>query len=205
METLAVLLSLDYKHHWVHCKGTCQFFVSCKEIPEAVVLIIRGLLLESCDNFSGPEKTTILFAIHLFWRAHVFNVRKTKRIVKFVGLEPWHCKDMNPLQLTNLVMQNCLTVEQTMHWDMVNKATKFEFFPCLNSSQCIICSPVRRFLYLVIAHLQRAIVALEIGLRSCKIFEKKVPEHCFHQKKSVVKGVSGTASGFLALLLKSSE
>lgn len=130
METLAVMLSLDYKHHWVYCKETL-FFLSCKEIPEAVISVIRGLLLESCENFSGPEKTTILFAIHLFWRAHIWNVRKTKRIVKFDGFERWHYKDikgMSPLQLTNLVMQNHLTGEQMTHWDMVNKVTKFEFF-----------------------------------------------------------------------------
>ena len=41
-----------------------------------------------------------------------------------------------------------------MHWDMLNKATKFEF-SLFNMSQCVICSPVWRFLYHVIAKLQR--------------------------------------------------
>jgi len=203
METLAVVLSLEYKHHWVYCKGTL-FFLSCKEIPEAVVSVIRGLLLESHANFSGPEKTTILFAIHLFWRAHVFNVRKTKRIVRFDGFEPWHCKDikgMSPLQLTNLVMQNRLTGEQMTHWDMVNKATKLNFFPYLNSFQCVICSPVRRFLYLVIAHLQRAHCSTRNRPEKLWDFWETGPRTL----KSVVKGVSGMASGFLAYLLKSSE
>ena len=35
-------------------------------------------------------------AIRLFWKAHhVFDVRRTKRITKFDGLEPRHCEDMN--------------------------------------------------------------------------------------------------------------
>ena len=75
------------------------------------------------------------------------------------------------------------------------------FFPCLNSSQCVICSPVRRFLYLVIAHLQRA--HCSTWNRPEKLWD--FWETCPITLKSVVKGVSGMASGFLAFLLKSSE
>ena len=48
---------------------------------------------------------------------------------------------MGPLQLSDHVVQDRRTREQMMHWDMLNKATKFEFSP---------------FLYHVIAKLQRA-------------------------------------------------
>ena len=41
------------------------------------------------------------------------------------------------------------------HWDMLNKAAIFEF-SLFNMSQCVICSPVWRFFYHVIAQLQKA-------------------------------------------------
>ena len=47
------------------------------------------------------------------------------------------------LQLSNHVVQNCHTGEQNTHWDMLKKATKFEF-SLFNMSQCVICSPVWR-------------------------------------------------------------
>ena len=48
---------------------------------------------------------------------------------------------MGLLQLSNHVVQNRHTGEQMAHWDMLKKATKFEF-SLFNVSQCIICSPV---------------------------------------------------------------
>ena len=48
---------------------------------------------------------------------------------------------MGPLQLSDHVVHDRQTGEQMMHWDMLNKATKFEF---------------SLFLYHVIAKLQRA-------------------------------------------------
>ena len=62
---------------------------------------------------------------------------------------------MGPLQLSNRVVQNRQTGEQMTHWDTLNKATKFEF-SLFNMSQCVICSPVWRFLNHVTAQLQRA-------------------------------------------------
>ena len=40
---------------------------------------------------------------------------------------------------------NRQTGEQMTHWDMLNKATKFEF-SLFNMSPCVICSPVWQFL-----------------------------------------------------------
>ena len=48
------------------------------------------------------------------------------------------------LQLSNHMVQNRQTGEQMSHWDLLNKATKFEF-SLFNISQYIICSPVWRF------------------------------------------------------------
>ena len=71
------------------------------------------------------------------------------------GFEPWpdqHSGSLNNwvesavyvmglLQLSN---QSRRTEEQMTHWDMLNKATIFEF-SLFNMSQCVICSPVWRF------------------------------------------------------------
>ena len=51
--------------------------------------------------------------------------------------------------------QNRHTGEQMTHWDMLKKATKFEF-SLFNMSQWVICCPVWQFLYHVIAQLQKA-------------------------------------------------
>ena len=51
---------------------------------------------------------------------------------------------MSSLQLNDHVVQNRQTGEQMTHWDIVNKATQFEF-SMFNTSQCVICSPVWRF------------------------------------------------------------
>ena len=47
---------------------------------------------------------------------------------------------MGPLQLSDHVEQNCQTGEQMKYWNMLDKATKFEF----SLFQCVICSPVWR-------------------------------------------------------------
>ena len=48
---------------------------------------------------------------------------------------------MGLLQLSKHLVQNHHTVEQMIHWNILNKATIFEF-SLFNMSQCIICSPV---------------------------------------------------------------
>ena len=48
---------------------------------------------------------------------------------------------MGPLQLSDHMVQNCLTGEQFTQWHMLNNATKFQF-SLFNMSQCVICSPV---------------------------------------------------------------
>ena len=51
---------------------------------------------------------------------------------------------MDPLHLSDHVVQNRQTGEQMTHWDILNKATKFEF-SFFNMFQCVICSPVWQF------------------------------------------------------------
>ena len=54
-----------------------------------------GVCLESPENSFGPEKPVVKLQSACFEKLvfkHVFNVRKTKRIVKLGGLQPWCCK-----------------------------------------------------------------------------------------------------------------
>ena len=76
---------------------------------------------------------------------------------------------MGLLQLSNHVVQNRHTGEQMTHWDVLKKATKFEV-SLFNMSQCVICSPVWRFLYHVIAQRQMAHYGREkLSLETSKI------------------------------------
>ena len=43
---------------------------------------------------------------------HVFNVRKTKRIGKFDGLEPWHCKDIQGIVAPEIGPESFRTFEK---------------------------------------------------------------------------------------------
>ena len=52
---------------------------------------------------------------------------------------------MGNLQLSDHVVENLQTGEQITYWDMLNKATQFEF-SLFNMAQCVICSLVWRFL-----------------------------------------------------------
>ena len=57
----------------------------------------------------------------------------------------WSQGKMDPLQLSDHLVQNRQTGEQMTHWDMLNKATtKFEV-SLFNMSQWVICSPVWQF------------------------------------------------------------
>ena len=51
---------------------------------------------------------------------------------------------MRPLQLSDHVVQNRQTGEQMTHGDMLNKE-KSKLVALFNMSQCVICSPVWRF------------------------------------------------------------
>ena len=55
-------------------------------------------VLESLENVSGPEsQLSVRLQSACFEKLifeHVFNVRKTKRIGKFGGLEPRRCEDI---------------------------------------------------------------------------------------------------------------
>ena len=64
-------------------------------------------------------------------------------------------KEMGHLQLSNHMVQNRHTGKQMTHWDMLNKENS-NLVAFFNMSQSVICSPVWRFLYHVIAQLQKA-------------------------------------------------
>ena len=56
------------------------------------------------------------------------------------------------------------TGEQMTHWDMLKKATKFEF-SFFNMSQCVICSPVWRFCTTWLLSCNRPIGFVSTGAR----------------------------------------
>ena len=76
------------------------------------------------------------------------------------------------LQLSNEAVQNRQTGEQMSHWDMLKKATKFEF-SLFNMFQYVICSPVWRF--------------CSTWLLSCKrpIWQPSAMSSCYHQRAIV--------------------
>ena len=88
----------------------------------------------------------------LGWRARSAPVMRVISGI-YAPLLTLHCGDklkrspslvMGPLQLSDHVVQTRQTGEQMTHWDMLNKATKFGF-SFFNMAQCVICSPVWRF------------------------------------------------------------
>ena len=74
------------------------FSHTCFWVPEkAVSFISWGLSLESSENFFGPERPVVKLQSAFFEKLIflvVFNVRKTKRIAKFDGLEPRRREDI---------------------------------------------------------------------------------------------------------------
>ena len=57
----------------------------------------QGPVSRKSRELFGPEKLVIKLQSARFEkliRLHVFNIRKTKWIAKFEGLEPWRCEDI---------------------------------------------------------------------------------------------------------------
>ena len=62
---------------------------------------------------------------------------------------------MGLLQLSNHVVPDPQSGEQITHWDMLNKENS-NMAALFHTSLCVICSPVWRLLYHVIAQLHKA-------------------------------------------------
>ena len=61
------------------------------------IVIYQGPVSRKSRELFGPEKLVIKLQSARFEkliRLHVFNIRKTKWIAKFEGLEPWRCEDI---------------------------------------------------------------------------------------------------------------
>ena len=74
----------------------------------------RRLFLESLENFKGP-KSQLSNCNHLFWKVDLltcFYVRKTKRIVKFDGLETRSFKDIRGSVATEIDPKSFATFEK---------------------------------------------------------------------------------------------
>ena len=60
-------------------------------------IVTRGLVSRKSRELFGPEKLVVKLQSACFEQlifSHVFNIRKTKRIAKFEGLEPRRCEDI---------------------------------------------------------------------------------------------------------------
>jgi len=71
-----------------------MMFFSHRWKLEVSISHTRGLFLESLENSSARKASVKLqsaYSEKLIF-LHVFNIKKTKRIEKFEGLEPWRCK-----------------------------------------------------------------------------------------------------------------
>ena len=86
---------------------------------------------------------------------------------------------MDLLQLSNHVVQNCQTGKQMTHWDLLNKANKFEF-SLFNMSEYIICSPVWRFCTTWLLSCKRPIASYAVVFYDINIFHHK-NNFQFHQ------------------------
>ena len=54
----------------------------------------KGLFLESLWTFWASKASCQSASFEKLIFQHVSNERKTKRIAKFDGLEPWHCENI---------------------------------------------------------------------------------------------------------------
>ena len=88
------------------------------------LLCVRNTRIQTCNNIL-PQ------GFHTFevYSILLFDMQYCNQGIKIMGI----------LQLSNHVVQNGHTGEQMTHWDMLKKATKFEF-SLFNMSQCVICS-----------------------------------------------------------------
>ena len=61
---------------------------------------LQGPVSRKSRELFGPEKLFVKLKSVCFEKLiflHVFNIRKSKRIAKFEGLEPRHCEDINAI------------------------------------------------------------------------------------------------------------
>ena len=85
-------------------------------MPQATGL--WDLFLESRDLF-GPEKLAVKLQSACFEKLiflHVFNIRKTKRIAKFDGLEPRRCEDIKGIVAPEIDPKSFGTFERAPAW-----------------------------------------------------------------------------------------
>ena len=110
-----------------------------KRVPDPFLLVkSRSLLSQlriktlgpvsrrSRDLF-GPEKPVVKLQSAYFEKLilqHVFNVRKTKRIAKFDGLEPRRCEDIK-----GIVAQKLSGILRTGHWSELRKISSVNRIP----------------------------------------------------------------------------
>ena len=75
----------------------------------------QGPVSRKSRELFGPEKLVVKLKSACFEKLiflHVFNIRKTKRIAKFEGLEPRHCEDIKAIVAPEIGPKNFGTFEK---------------------------------------------------------------------------------------------
>ena len=76
---------------------------------------IQGPVSRKSRELFGPEKLAVKLQSAFFEKLiflHVFNIRKTKRIAKFEGLEPRHCEDIKAVVVPGIRPKSFGTFEK---------------------------------------------------------------------------------------------
>ena len=76
---------------------------------------VQGPVSRKSRELFGPEKLVVKLqsaCLEKLIFLHVFNIRKTKRIAKFEGLEPRRCKDIKAMVAPEIVPKSFGTFEK---------------------------------------------------------------------------------------------
>ena len=75
----------------------------------------QGPVSRKSRELFGPEKLVVKLqsaCLEKLIFLHVFNIRKTKRIANFEGLEPWRCEDIKAMVAPEIVPKSFGTFEK---------------------------------------------------------------------------------------------
>ena len=84
-------------------------------MPDSLPSKCLGPVSRKSRELLGPEKQAVKLQSACFEKLiflHVFNIRKTKRIAQFEGLEPRHCEDIKAVVAPGISPKSVGTFEK---------------------------------------------------------------------------------------------
>ena len=93
-----------------------------------------GAVSRKSRELFGPEKLFIKLQLACFEKLillHVFNIRKTKRIAKFEGLEPWRCEDIKGIVEPEIGLKSFGTFEKQAPGHYVGRSITVFTLDCI--------------------------------------------------------------------------